>query len=79
MWQDKIDRLTRQAGARCVVVADTLSGGAQGTEWRRIGPAGQRLLSEATARDVAEDLGLLAGQAQRIPLPLTDEPEGAIR
>jgi hypothetical protein len=79
MWQDKIDRLTRQAGARCAVVAGTLPGGAQGAEWRRIGPAGQRLLSEATARDVAEDLGLLAGQAQRIPLPLSYEPEGAIR
>ena len=79
MWQSLMDELTRQAGARCAVVADTLPGGNERAEWRQIGPAGQRVLSQATARQVAEDLGLLTAQAQRIPLPLTDEPEGATR
>ena len=79
MWQSLMDQLTRQAGARCAVVADTLPGGNERAEWREIGPAGQRVLAQATARQVAEDLGLLTAQAQRIPLPLTDEPEGATR
>ena len=52
---------------------------AERAEWCRLGPAGQYELAEATARQVAEDLGLLAGQDQRIPLPLSDEPEGATR
>jgi hypothetical protein len=79
MWQHLMDQLTRQAGVRCAVVADALPRGAAGEEWRRLGPAGQRVLSGTTARQVAEDLGLLAAQTQRIPLPLTDDPEGATR
>jgi hypothetical protein len=77
VWQHLMDQLTRQAGVRCAVVADALPGGAERAEWCQLGPAGQRELPDATARQVAEDLGLLAAQAQRIPLPLTDEPEGA--
>ncbi len=79
MWQHLMNQLTRQAGARCAVVTDTLPGGAERAEWRQLGPAQQRVLTTATARQVAEDLGLLAGQVQRIPLPLTDDPEGATR
>jgi hypothetical protein len=80
MWQDLIARLTREAGARCMVVADALpADGAETAEWRQLGRAGQRVLSGATGRQIAEDLGLLTAQEQRIPLPLTDEPEGAIR
>jgi hypothetical protein len=79
MWRDLMDQLTRGAGVRCAVVADTLPGGAERAEWRQLGPAGLRTLANATARQVAEDLGLLAAQAQRIPLPLIDEPEGATR
>jgi hypothetical protein len=74
-----MDDLTR-AGARCAAVADALPPGRAGqAEWRHLGPAGLRVLAHATARQVAEDLGLLAVQAQRIPLPLTDELEGAVR
>jgi hypothetical protein len=77
-WRDLIGQLTRGAGARCAVVADALPGGAELADWRQLGPAGQRALSDATARQVAEDLGLLAAPLHRIPLPLTDEPEGAM-
>lgn len=79
MWQDLMLRLTRQAGTRCVVVADTLAGGSGQAEWQQIGPAKQRELATATARQAAEDLGVLTAQAERIPLPLTDEPEGVTR
>jgi hypothetical protein len=62
-------------GARYAIVADTLPAvrGAARADWNRLGPAGQHALSAATARPVAEDLGLLAGLSQRIPLPLTDD------
>jgi hypothetical protein len=79
VWQHIMDQLAREAGVRCAVVADALPGGAERAEWRRLGPAGQRVLSKATAREVAEDLGLLTHPDQRIPLPLTDKPEGANR
>jgi hypothetical protein len=80
MWQDLIGRLTRQAGTRCVVVADALPrDGAAAAEWRQLGRAGRHVLSTATARELAEELGLLTAPDQRIPLPLTDEPEGAAR
>ena len=74
-----MNQLTREAGVRCAVVADTLPGGNERAEWRQLGPAGLRALSGVTARQVAEDLGLLVAHDQRIPLPLTDEPKGAAR
>lgn len=80
VWQHLVAQLTRQAGARCVVVADALpDDGTEAAEWHQLGRDGQRLLSDATVRQVAEDLGVLTAQDQRIPLPLTDEPEGATR
>jgi hypothetical protein len=78
-WETLMSRLTREAGVRCAAVADTLPGRAERTEWRQLGPAGLRVLSSATARQVAEDLGLLVAHDQRIPLPLIDEHEGAVR
>ena len=78
-WEILMSRLTREAGVRCAAVADTLPGGAETAEWRQLGPAGLHVLSSATARHVAEDLGLLAAHDQCIPLPLIDEPEGAAR
>ena len=79
VWQILMDQLTREAGARCAVVADTLPGSAERAEWRQLGPAGLHVLSSATARQVAEELGLLVAHDQRIPLPLIDEPKGAVR
>jgi hypothetical protein len=80
MWQDLVRRLAGQARARCLVVADALpADGAEADEWRQLGRAGQRVLAAATARQLAEDLGLLTGPAEHIPLPLTDESEGVTR
>jgi hypothetical protein len=61
-------------GARYAVVVDELPPGRapERADWNRLGPAGQYRLATATARQLAEDLGLLAGQNQRIPLPLAD-------
>jgi hypothetical protein len=78
-WEQLMDQLVRRAGARCAVISDASPGGARREQWRQLGPAGLRALAGATARLAAEDLGLLAGRAQRIPLPLADEPDGAIR
>ena len=78
-WEILISRLTREEGVRCAAVADTPPSGAERGEWRQLGPAGLRVLSGVTARQVAEDLGLLVPHDQRIPLPLIDEPKGAVR
>lgn len=68
-------------GARYAVVADKLPAprAPERADWNRLGPAGQYSLSTATARQIAQDLGLLAGDNQRIPLPLTDDRQGASR
>lgn len=60
-------------GARYVVVPDKLPAARDTAraDWSRLGPAGQRALPAATARQVAEDLGLIADRNQRIPLPLS--------
>jgi hypothetical protein len=77
MWQDLMARLTRQAGARCVVVTDALPAvDAEAAEWRPLGRAGQHVLANATGRQLAEDLGLLTAPDERIPIPLADEQEG---
>lgn len=73
-WQVLMDQLTRRAGVRCAVVADALTGRSGRDVWRRLGPASQHALSAVTARQLAQNIGLLAAHDQRIPLPLTDEP-----
>ena len=79
-WEHLMSQLTRQARVRCMVVTDAQpSSNTERTEWRQLGPAGQHVLSAATAQGMAEDLGLLTAQAQSIPLPLTDQSEGAVR
>jgi hypothetical protein len=63
---------------RYTVVGDELpSRGGARASWDQLGPAGQYSLPAATARQLAESLGLLAGRNQRVPLPLTDDQEGA--
>ena len=71
---DLILRDLDAAGARYAVVADKLPAPRSDARdiWNRLGPAGQRALPTATARQLAEDLGLLASPSQRIPIPLTD-------
>lgn len=79
-WQLLVEQLD-QAGVKRAVVADglpTLRDPAR-VVWNKLGPAGQRALTSATARQLAEDLGLLTGRDQCIPLPLSDEYEGASR
>lgn len=73
MWQDLIRRLTHQVGARCAMVTDATPSGAEAAEWRELGRAGQHTLADATARQLAEDLGLLLPPGDRIPIPLADE------
>ena len=41
--------------------------------WARLGPAGWYGLPVATARQVAEGLGLLAAPNQHIPIPLSED------
>jgi hypothetical protein len=62
-------------GARYAVVVDALPPvrAPERADWNRLGPAGQYSLPTATARQVVEGLGLLAGHDQRIPLPLSDD------
>ena len=70
-WERIVDELDA-VGARYVVVPDKLPAARDPARagWNRLGSAGQHALPAATARQVAEDLGLLAGHDQRIPLPL---------
>ena len=76
-WKTKMGKLTRQAGARCLVVADDPESGVEGkAAWRKLGPDGLRKLAEASDRQLAEDLGLSPARAQRIPLPLPDDFAG---
>lgn len=78
-WKTKIGKLTGQAGARCLVVADDPESGVEGKAgWRKLGPDGLRQLAEASGRQLAEDLGLSPDRAQRIPLPLPDDFAGGI-
>jgi hypothetical protein len=77
-WKVSVQKLGAE-GARFAVVVDELlrpSDPAR-AKWNRIGPAGQFALPAAGARQIAESLGLLASEHQRIPLPLTDTREGA--
>jgi hypothetical protein len=73
-WTTEMDNLIRRADARCLVVSDDPTAGVDGIEgWRKLGPGGLRALADASARQLAEDLGLIAVQAPRIPLPLHDD------
>lgn len=80
-WRILMDDLV-QATARCAVVADDLPSenhpfsAAQREEqdcWLRLGPAARYSLAKAAARQVAEDLRLLAPPGQIPPFPLPDE------
>jgi hypothetical protein len=73
-WTTEMDNLIRRAGARCLMVSDDPKAGVEGIEdWRKLGPGGLRTLADTSARQLAEDLGLVAAKAQRIPLPLDDD------
>lgn len=70
-WRQSLKQLTGQAGTRCVAVADAARNDPMhAATWEELGPGGLRWLPEATARQIGEDLGLLARHAQRIPIPL---------
>jgi hypothetical protein len=77
-WREIVQDLGR-LGTRCVVVVDELprTRTQARADWDRIGPAGQYSLPTATARHIAEGLGLFTSEDQRIPLPLTDTHEGS--
>jgi hypothetical protein len=72
------ERIVREldgAHVSYAIVADSLPGPRdpdRGT-WTRLGPAGLYALPTATAAQVAESLGLLAGRGQRIPIPMSDD------
>lgn len=72
-WRQSLQRLTGEAGARCVAVADAIpADGTQAALWEELGPAGLHQLTGATAQRVGADLALLVTHAQRIPIPLPD-------
>jgi len=74
MWADEIGKLTRRAGARCVMVADYSAAGHQDAAgWRKLGPGGLYNLAEMNAQRLAEHLDLIAAQGQRLPLPIPDD------
>jgi hypothetical protein len=80
MWADEIGKLTRRAAARCVMVADDPAAGHDGaTGWQQLGPGGLRKLADTNSQRLAEDLGLIAGQGQRLSLPLPDDLRGGIQ
>jgi len=68
-----------QIEVRRAVVVDELPPprGKERADWARIGPAGQHSIANATVHQLAEELGLLAPRAQRVPFPLTDDREEA--
>jgi hypothetical protein len=72
-WRDIMGQLTGPIGARCVAVADALpADDTLQAIWRNLGPAGLHALPNAKPRLIAEDLGLLVRNPQRIPVPLLD-------
>lgn len=72
-WEKILRQLTDEAGARCVAVTEAIAGNrAHAAIWEELGPAGLYWLPDATAQVIGEDLGLLARQVQRIPIPLPD-------
>jgi hypothetical protein len=72
-WRESLRRLTGLAGARCVAVADAKPASpAQLAIWESLGPSGLRWLPETTGQLVGEDLALIAGHAQQIPIPLSN-------
>ncbi len=72
-WRDIMGQLTGPTRARCVAVADVLGGDdALNAIWRNLGSAGLYSLPDAMPRLIAEDLGLLARNPQRIPIPLLE-------
>jgi hypothetical protein len=78
-WGDEMGKLTRWAGARCVMVADDPAAGLDGAAgWRQLGPGGLRALAETNSQRLAESLDLVASPAQRLPLPIPDDYPGGI-
>jgi hypothetical protein len=72
-WQEILRQLTGEAGARCVAVTKAVAGNrGHAAIWEELGPAGLYWLPDTTAQVIGEDLGLLARQVQRIPIPLPD-------
>jgi hypothetical protein len=79
-WTEEIGKLTRRAGARCVMVADDPAAGVEGAAgWQKLGPGGLHKLAETNAQRLAQYLGLIASQGQRLPLPLPDDLSGGIQ
>jgi hypothetical protein len=77
-WKDAVITLD-QMGVRRVAVVDTLPSLRSGDrgDWKQIGSAGLHEAATVTVPRLAEELGLLIPPAQRVPLPLTDNREGA--
>ena len=72
-WQEILRQLTDEAGTRCVAVTQAIAGNrSHAAIWEELGPAGLYWLPGVTAQVIGEDLGLLARQVQRIPIPLPD-------
>jgi hypothetical protein len=78
-WENVVVPKLEQIGARRAVVVDELppARDQERADWSRIGPAGQHSAATASASQLADDLGLLVPRSQRVPLPLTDDHEGA--
>jgi hypothetical protein len=78
-WERVVVPKLDQIKVRRAVVVDELPAvrSKERADWDRIGPAGQYSIATATVHQLAEELGLLIPRAQHVPLPLTDDREGA--
>lgn len=64
-------RSLAESRVRVVAVADAMPGrAARAAFWGQLAPAGVRALDEASAHDIAADLGLIVRRGQRIGIPL---------
>jgi hypothetical protein len=77
-WEDAVTALDHMGVSR-VAVVDALPSprSDERSDWKKIGPAGLHEAATVTMPRLAEELGLLGSPAQCVPLPLTDNREGA--
>ncbi len=70
-WREIAGELAGPITARCVAVTDAFPrDDTLNAIWRDVGPAGLHALPDVTPQLIAEDLGLLVKNPQRIPVPL---------
>jgi hypothetical protein len=75
-WRSLLDCLRMQLDVACFAVVDRPQRRSSSAVWRRLGAAGLYDLATADPRQVAMDMGVLAGEPNTLPFPLIT-PRGA--